>query len=52
MATQKIYSESNQIGEEGQKLAALVIIRLGHVWRDHRIDHGRDRQKTVDLVWS
>ena len=48
MAKQKTYSESDQIGEEGQKLAALVVTQLGHIWHDRRIDHGIDGE--IELV--
>lgn len=48
MASQKTYSESDQIGEEGQRLAASTITQLGHIWHDRRIDHGIDGQ--VELV--
>ena len=42
MAFQKTYSRSSQIGEEGQRLVALVVTRLGHIWHDRRVDHGVD----------
>ena len=42
MALQKTYSRSSQIGEEGQRLVALVVTRLGHIWHDRRVDHGVD----------
>lgn len=48
MAKQKTYSENDQIGEEGQKLAALVVTQLGHIWHDRRIDHGIDGE--IELV--
>ena len=31
MASQKTYSESKQIGDEGQRLLALTVTRLGHI---------------------
>ena len=40
MASQKTYSESKQIGDEGQRLLALTVTRLGHIWHDRRVDHG------------
>lgn len=48
MDLQKTYSESDQIGEEGQKLVALTVTQLGHIWHDRRIDHGIDGQ--IELV--
>ena len=45
---QKTYSESDQIGEEGQRLVALTVTQLGHIWHDRRIDHGIDGQ--IELV--
>ena len=48
MGSQKTYSESDQIGEEGQRLAALAVTQLGHIWHDRRIDHGIDGQ--IELV--
>ena len=44
----KIYSRSDQIGEEGQRLAALAVTQLGHIWHDRRIDHGVDG--AIELV--
>ena len=48
MALQKTYSESDQIGEEGQRLVALTVTRLGHIWHDRRVDHGVDG--VIELV--
>ena len=48
MALQKTYSESDQIGEEGQRLVALTVTQLGHIWHDRRIDHGVDG--AIELV--
>lgn len=48
MAPQKIYSKSDQIGEEGHRLADLTVTRLGHIWHDRRIDHGVDA--SIELV--
>ena len=48
MALQKTYSESDQIGEEGQRLVALTVTRLGHIWHDRRVDHGVDGE--IELV--
>ena len=48
MALQKTYSESDQIGEEGQRLVAFTVTRLGHIWHDRRIDHGVDG--AIELV--
>lgn len=48
MDLQKTYSESDQIGEEGQKLVAFAVTQLGHIWHDRRIDHGIDGQ--IELV--
>lgn len=48
MASQKTYSKSDQIGEEGQRLVALTVTRLGHIWHDRRIDHGVDGE--IELV--
>ena len=48
MALQKTYSESHQIGEEGQRLVALTVTRLGHIWHDRRVDHGVDGE--IELV--
>lgn len=48
MALQKTYSESDQIGEEGQRLVALTVARLGHIWHDRRVDHGVDGE--IELV--
>ena len=48
MASQKTYSESEQIGEEGQRLVALAVTRLGHIWHDRRVDHGVDGE--IELV--
>lgn len=48
MASQKTYSRSSQIGEEGQRLAALTVTLLGHIWHDLRIDHGVDG--AIELV--
>jgi len=48
MALQKTYSRSSQIGEEGQRLIALVVTRLGHIWHDRRVDHGVDG--AIELV--
>ena len=39
---------SSQIGEEGQRLVALVVTRLGHIWHDRRVDHGVDG--AIELV--
>ncbi|WP_419933094.1 DUF4365 domain-containing protein [Candidatus Poriferisodalis sp.] len=48
MALQKTYTESDQIGEEGQRLAALTVTQLGHIWHDRRVDHGVDG--AIELV--
>ena len=48
MDQQKTYSESDQIGEEGQRLVALTVTRLGHIWHDRRVDHGVDGE--IELV--
>ena len=48
MRPQKTYSENDQIGEEGQKLVALTVTQLGHLWHDRRIDLGIDGQ--IELV--
>ena len=48
MASQKTYSRSSQIGEEGQRLVALVVTQLGHIWHDRRVDHGVDG--SIELV--
>ena len=48
MALQKTYSRSDQIGEEGQRLAALTVTRLSHIWHDRRVDHGVDG--AIELV--
>ncbi|MXW74580.1 MAG: DUF4365 domain-containing protein [Acidimicrobiaceae bacterium] len=48
MRSQKTYSENDQIGEEGQRLVALTVTQLGHIWHDRRIDHGIDGQ--IELV--
>ena len=48
MALQKTYSESDQIGEEGQRLVTLTVTRLGHIWQDQRVDHGVDGE--IELV--
>ena len=42
MALQKTYSESDQIGEEGQQLVGLTVTQLGHSWHPRRVDHGID----------
>ena len=48
MALQKTYSESDQTGEEGQRLVALTVTQLGHIWHDRRVDHGVDGE--IELV--
>lgn len=48
MAFQKTYSRSSQIGEEGQRLVAWAVTRLGHIWHDRRIDLGVDG--AIELV--
>ena len=48
MALQTTYSESDQIGGQGQRLVALTVTRLGHIWHDRRVDHGVDGE--IELV--
>ena len=48
MALHKTYSDSDQIGEEGQRLVGLTVTQLGHIWHDRRVDHGIDGQ--IELV--
>lgn len=48
MTLQKTYSRSSQIGEEGQRLVALVVTQLDHIWHDRRVDHGVDG--AIELV--
>jgi len=48
MSTGKIYSESDQIGEEGQRFVALAVTRLGQIWHDRRVDFGVDGE--IELV--
>ena len=48
MALHKTYSQSDQIGEEGQQLVGLTVARLGHLWHDRRVDLGIDGE--IELV--
>lgn len=48
MAPKKTYSESDQIGEEGQQLVGLTVTQLGHIWHPRRVDHGIDGE--IELV--
>ena len=54
MALHETYSQSGQIGEEGQQLVGLTVARLGHLWHDRRVDLGIDGEiELVDPVaWS
>lgn len=48
MSLGKTYSESDQIGEEGQRLVALTVTQLGYIWHDRRVDLGIDGE--IELV--